>query len=364
MTLDVKSPISRDKAEYEGCAAWSNPRGVSSNHVLSRAFGDAYIRRENVRHATFSFCASTRPALVEQTARDNELGLKMAISECYTENEVTFFVDRIKNLVSDIRPLLESMITHCCDFSAKNPCSPDIVALFLMAEKISLFNDDISRAIASYVKTNYKPAVRDIPRMAEDRVSSEKYLWTLYLERKYHDDSSHDDCRKRISDCLSAFEDSKNPGLSSMLWLFPDFATEERLKTVEDIVKETAPWWQRDKMLLWLACMGASECSQETVREIETQICGLQLETGAFATVGGSDENGDLVSSSIGLLVLISCAKKNNAEGPIMDALRKTVRWIIEYITAKQGTCGADIAWAYYALCEYVNLFKSARIVA
>ena len=34
-----------------------NPRGVSSNHVLSRAFGDAYCRRENVRHATLLFCA-------------------------------------------------------------------------------------------------------------------------------------------------------------------------------------------------------------------------------------------------------------------------------------------------------------------
>ena len=39
MTLTVKSPISRTKAEYEGCAAWY-PRGVSSHHVLVRAFGD------------------------------------------------------------------------------------------------------------------------------------------------------------------------------------------------------------------------------------------------------------------------------------------------------------------------------------
>ena len=46
MTLTVKSPISRDKAEYEGCATWSIPRGVSSHHVLSRAFGDAYCKRE------------------------------------------------------------------------------------------------------------------------------------------------------------------------------------------------------------------------------------------------------------------------------------------------------------------------------
>ena len=56
MTLTVKSPISRTKAEYEGCAAWY-PRGVSSHHVLVRAFGDAYRRREKVRHATLLFRA-------------------------------------------------------------------------------------------------------------------------------------------------------------------------------------------------------------------------------------------------------------------------------------------------------------------
>ncbi len=34
-----------------------SPRGVSSDHVLSWAFGDAYCRRENVRHATLLFSA-------------------------------------------------------------------------------------------------------------------------------------------------------------------------------------------------------------------------------------------------------------------------------------------------------------------
>ena len=55
MTLEVKSPISNSKAEYEGCATWSIPRGVSSHHVLLWAFGDAYFRREKVRHATLLF---------------------------------------------------------------------------------------------------------------------------------------------------------------------------------------------------------------------------------------------------------------------------------------------------------------------
>ena len=71
MTLHVKSPIFRTKAEYEGCAAWNAPRGVSSLHVLVRAFGDAYMRRENVRHATLLFCAFGGWVLVLAKAREN-----------------------------------------------------------------------------------------------------------------------------------------------------------------------------------------------------------------------------------------------------------------------------------------------------
>jgi len=42
-----------------------NPRGVSSHHVLFRAFGDALCRRENVRHATFCYPLLGAAALVE-----------------------------------------------------------------------------------------------------------------------------------------------------------------------------------------------------------------------------------------------------------------------------------------------------------
>ena len=50
-----KSPISRDKAEYEGCATWAIPRGVSTHHVLSRAFGDAFLETWEckARHSSF-----------------------------------------------------------------------------------------------------------------------------------------------------------------------------------------------------------------------------------------------------------------------------------------------------------------------
>ena len=38
-------------------ASRGKPRGVLSSHVFQRAFGDAYRRRENVRHATLLFRA-------------------------------------------------------------------------------------------------------------------------------------------------------------------------------------------------------------------------------------------------------------------------------------------------------------------
>ncbi len=45
--------IFNDKAEYEGCATWVDPTWrVFISHVLSWAFGDAYCRCDDVRHAT------------------------------------------------------------------------------------------------------------------------------------------------------------------------------------------------------------------------------------------------------------------------------------------------------------------------
>ena len=57
MTLEVKSPISKKQSGVRRLRYVVNPRGVSSHHVLFRAFGDAYFRRENVRHATLLFRA-------------------------------------------------------------------------------------------------------------------------------------------------------------------------------------------------------------------------------------------------------------------------------------------------------------------
>ena len=73
MTLVQKSPISRNRAEYEGCATCAFTRGVSSHHVLFRAFGDALYRRENVRHATLLFCAKSVNARGETGVEESEI---------------------------------------------------------------------------------------------------------------------------------------------------------------------------------------------------------------------------------------------------------------------------------------------------
>ena len=83
MTLHVKSPISEVERNTK-VALRGNPRGVSSHHVLLRAFGDAYMRRENVRHATLLFCALERRALSKQGAGREE----NKMSNCMQEKDL------------------------------------------------------------------------------------------------------------------------------------------------------------------------------------------------------------------------------------------------------------------------------------
>ena len=45
---------------------------MSSDHVFYQAFGDAYFKRENVRHATLLFCAFGGLALVGEGAKESE----------------------------------------------------------------------------------------------------------------------------------------------------------------------------------------------------------------------------------------------------------------------------------------------------
>ena len=68
MTLEVKSPISRNKAEYEGCATWSIHVACL---LIMFCFGRLAMpleRHVNVRHATLLFRALGRWALVKRGA--------------------------------------------------------------------------------------------------------------------------------------------------------------------------------------------------------------------------------------------------------------------------------------------------------
>jgi len=58
---DAYSEIANFQVEKRNTkvALRGNPRGVSSNHVFQRAFGDAYCRHENARHATLLFRAGS-----------------------------------------------------------------------------------------------------------------------------------------------------------------------------------------------------------------------------------------------------------------------------------------------------------------
>ena len=265
------------------------------------------------------------------------------------------------------RTIADNIIACCKDSSASNSqCSPKIIALFLMAEKVSHSNSDILKDVMARLKDGYKFNVRNIDWTAKASPQVRQNLWTLFVERETVGGFSTNDYEKKFSDCFSALARSESHLLCLILWLFKEFATPERIDFVEEIVmRKPATLSLLDKMLLWHAQMRVSNPSQEKVREIETRICGLQLDSGAFATVEGKREDGVLLSSAIGLLVLISCAKRKDmenqastSEGSVIDAVWKTVRWIVEHVT---DVSDEGVAWAYYALCEYIDLKSTTK---
>ena len=91
-----------------------NPRGVSSYHVLVRAFGDAYMRRENVRHATLLFRAES--VNVRVTGAE-EGGMGMAKAETSQElrqsldwgNKVSFCDDKIVSVAEVVKTLVDNL---------------------------------------------------------------------------------------------------------------------------------------------------------------------------------------------------------------------------------------------------------------
>ena len=293
-------------------------------------------------------------------ANNEQVGEHNALVTEQDEKQVIPLMRRVRELIRDKRLVLENKITHCREVLPTNQCSPDIVALFLMAEKVLHFNDDVSRAVVSYLKNHYKTNARNIHWAADKTIQVEQYLWTLYVEKETKDGFSLNDYKNMLSECFRALKKCKNPCLSMMLWLASEFATEDWLSSVQDILeeKQTATWLQQDRMLFLLACMENSNCSIERARDIETQIRGLQLGSGAFAAGEGKAGNGNLISSAIGLLVLISCARRKGSRDSVIDAVRQAVRWIVEQIAEANDK---GVAWAYYALCEYIDLESTTK---
>ena len=136
---------------------------------------------------------------------------------------------------------------------------------------------------------------------------------------------------------------------------------------VEKITRENYAWLTRDKMLFWLSCMRDSRFKEIASRVINERILSLQLDTGAFATVEGKEEKGDLISSAIGLLALISCVRHDNSKDSLREAGSKTVRWIIDHPAVKRYLVDElpseekcidmlDSVWVFYALSQYMAL--------
>lgn len=273
--------------------------------------------------------------------------------------QVDALVERVDKLVKRMRGELYEKIKGNVSSGEliNSQCPLEIIALFLKTKRSPI-------PTMFHVITPYKTNIHNIQSKPDECFLVEQnlwalYLWDLYARRETIDDFSFNDYDNILVDCFSILEGRKNPCMCLMLWLFPKLVTKDRIKSVEDILRESkvATWWLRDKMLFWLACMENENCSQEKVREIEEQIRELQLDSGAFATVEGKKETGDLISSAIGLLVLISCAMRKDSDGIVVDMAQKTVRWIVEHDVDE-----SNMAWVFYALSEYVACSDSEEL--
>lgn len=228
-----------------------------------------------------------------------------------------------------------------------------IIKLFLMAER-NLHNEaKASYKVESYLQGANKVKMRDVQWETLYPSHNENNLWDISTMREVQGRLSSIDDDNELSDIFGVLEKLKDPSLGLMLWLFPALATEERLKAVYGIVcKDPRNWTLRDKMLFWLACV----TNRRVVAYVEAQILGLKLDSGAFANVEGKDANGDIISSAIGLLVLVSCAKLKEPNGSTFGAARETASWIVTRLKKKQGVEALSQAWSLYALSELIHL--------
>jgi len=243
-----------------------------------------------------------------------------------------------------------------------------VIALFVMASKSLIDDQKESHEVTERVKVYYRDAYKTIDldniQWAPEKTSqTESDLWTLAAMRQVGDDISYIVTDQRFLDCIESLKYHNSPALGLMLWLFPEFISEELLVRVENITRENQAWLTWDKMLFWLACMSFNE---KRARAIEEQILRLQLDAGEFATVEGKGGRGDIISSAIGLLVLISCVGQNDSEGLVREAAMKTASWIVDHpivkrrlvaelSTEEKCTDMVESTWVLYVLSKYIT---------
>lgn len=239
-------------------------------------------------------------------------------------------------------------------------CPAELIALYLMAIK-SLGNGDKyleedKQRVKEYMEEPYKKMMgtRNIQWESENSSQMEKGLWTLAAMREFEESTLPGDYESQFLDCIRGLERNNSHVLCLLLWLFPQFATEDRIKLVECMAMGNRAWLWRDKMLFWIACI--KNGNHDQTKTIGLQICNLQLDSGGFATVEGRDEKENVISSAIGLAALVSCAGCNGLDDHVIAAAIKTVHWLAARLNAIQGIDELDRAWVLYALSKFINL--------
>ena len=262
--------------------------------------------------------------------------------------EVDFLIFEAKRLITKIRREFANKVDDLPDI---NKFPRGTIALFWKGENKAHFRGPTSLKIKSCLKKARTPTVSTAKWAAATRSQIEQDLWTLWINQKTSGGSSLDE--KMISDCFDALERYQSSLLCLMRWLFPE--TKERLNAVETILtrRDLSASFVRDRMLFWITYLRDANCSQGKVKDITARILDLQLRSGAFAATAEGGQNGDLISSAIGLLALISCAREKGYENLAIGAVRQAVRWLVGHIT---DVIDDGVAWAYYALCEYIDL--------
>lgn len=327
--------------------------------------GAQALRKARGERGNLSFASADKEANMEETV-DRIEGCDGKQSDC--------LIPRVCDLVSKMHQVLAKRILqnkgeqNWTDYR----CPACVIALFLKASK-SFIDDqkesyEANESVKAYYRDAYKTIDRDnIKCDPEKSCQTESNLWTLAAMREVGDNISEIVTDQRFRNCIESLKCHNSPVLGLMLWLFREFAFEELLMHVEKITMDNYAWLTRDKMLFWLACMRDSRFKEIASRVINERILSLQLDTGAFATVEGIEEKGDLISSAIGLLALISCVRHDNSKDSLREATLKTVRWIIDHPAVKRYL-GAELpieekcidmldsVWVFYALSQYMTL--------